>query len=74
MLNLTISSDDMDFLTKGEPCDLDTKDFDAWEAITGPQTVMLNGDTARALVWFEEPNCPCCHGCKPVYRWSLQLL
>lgn len=74
MLDLTLSQTDMDYLTRGEVHDLDTKDFNAWEAITGPQMVMLNGDTARALVWFEEPNCPCCRGCMPVYQWSLQLL
>lgn len=74
MLNFTLTQADMDYLTKGELHYLDTKDFDAWEAKTGAQMVVLNGEMARVVVNAEEPNCSCCRGCMPVYEWSLKLL
>ena len=74
LLNLILDDVDLDTLTLGGVLPLDTDDFNAWDAITGPQNVTINGHVTRALVWNEEPSCLCCRGYLPAYHWSLQLL
>lgn len=73
MISINVTDEDLDYITSGGVWGLNPEEFNCWEAITGPQTVSINGMETRALVWYEEPSCPCCRGCFPAYHWELQI-